>query len=160
MTTSESFELEGGCTCRSVRYRMTDKPMFVHCCHCSWCQRETGSAFVLNALIEGSRVKLLSGQPVVIDTLSHSGRGQKIVRCPHCHVAVWSHYAVSGDKINFIRVGTLDDSRRISPDIHIYTSTKHPWVVLPAGVRAVPEFYDPKTTWPEETMKRFMATRS
>ena len=48
--------LEGGCACGAVRYRLTSAPMFVHCCHCRDCQRQTGSAFVLNALIEADRV--------------------------------------------------------------------------------------------------------
>ena len=100
MTEEAAFSLEGGCTCRQVRYRMTSKPMFVHCCHCRWCQRETGTAFALNALIESDRVVLLSGEPEAVNTPSNSGNGQKIVRCPVCRIAVWSHYAGAGDKLH------------------------------------------------------------
>jgi hypothetical protein len=159
MTATEEFSLEGGCTCRAVRYRITRKPMFVHCCHCRWCQRETGTAFALNALVETDRVVLLSGQPITVHTPSNSGKGQKIVRCPVCHVAVWSHYSQAGEKLSFIRVGTLDEPDRISPDIHIYTSSKQPWVVLPPGAPAVAEFYDPKKAWPRESMARWAALR-
>jgi hypothetical protein len=139
---------------------MNGRPLFVHCCHCSWCQRETGSAFAVNALIESDRVDLLAGAPERIVTPSLSGRGQIVMRCPNCRVALWSHYAGSGESISFIRVGTLDEPASMPPDIHIFTSTKLPWVTLPDGVPAVPEFYKPAEHWPRETMARWQATRS
>ena len=74
------FPLEGGCDCRAVRYRMERPPMFVHCCHCRWCQRETGASFALNAMIEAEHVTTLTGEPALIDTPSASGRGQMIAR--------------------------------------------------------------------------------
>ena len=157
---SGEMPVEGGCSCRTVRYRLTATPIFVNCCHCSWCQRETGSAFVLNAMVETDRIVLLAGAPISIDTPSASGRGQKIVRCPQCHVALWSHYSGAGQGIAFLRVGTLDAPGQFPPDIHIYTSTRLPWVVLPEGVRAVPEYYDAKTTWPAASLERFRAARS
>ena len=155
MTTDEIRSLQGGCTCGGVRYRLTAPPMFVHCCHCSWCQRETGSAFVVNALIEADRVEILRGVAEVIDTPSASGKGQKIHRCPGCKIALWSNYAGAGDAIRFVRVGTLDESARVPPDIHIFTSTKQPWVVLPSGVPAVPEFYRYDDYWPAESIERY-----
>jgi hypothetical protein len=145
---------EGGCTCRQIRYRMSGDPMFVHCCHCRWCQRETGSAFVINALIEADRVTLLQGAPEVVDTPSNSGQGQRISRCPNCRVAVWSSYAGAGDALRFLRVGTLDDPDSFSPDIHIFTSTKQPWVVLPQGTPAVPEYYKSAEHWPKDSLER------
>ena len=145
---------EGGCTCRSIRYRMTSRPLFVNCCHCRWCQRETGSAFAINAMIEADRVVLLGGEVDVVDTPSASGKGQKIARCPHCRVAVWSNYGGGGDKVRFVRVGTLDEPDRLPPDVHIFTSSKQPWVVLPEGARAVPEYYKSAEVWPAESLAR------
>jgi hypothetical protein len=145
---------EGGCACRFVRYRMTSKPLFVHCCHCTWCQRETGTAFALNAMIEADRVALLQGDVEVIDTPSLSGKGQKIARCPKCRVALWSNYAGAGDAVRFVRVGTLDEAGRFPPDIHIFASSKQPWVVLPEGAPAVPEFYSIAERWPKESLER------
>ena len=130
------MNFDGGCDCRTLRYRMTSGPMFVHCCHCRWCQRESGSAFALNALIEADRVQLLTGVPEMVDTPSASGRGQRIARCPSCRVAVWSHYAGAGDAASFVRVGTLDEPDRLPPDVHIFTSTRQPWVRLPEGAPA------------------------
>jgi hypothetical protein len=145
---------DGGCTCRFVRYRMAGAPLFVHCCHCRWCQRETGSAFALNAMIEADRVELLAGRVELVATPSNSGKGQKIARCPVCRVAVWSHYAGAGDAVCFVRVGTLDEPDRLPPDIHIFTSTKQPWVVLPPGVPAVAEYYKASECWPAESLAR------
>ena len=152
-----SAELTGACACGAVRYRLASLPMFVHCCHCKWCQRETGSAFVLNALIEADRVELLSGAPVTVDTPSESGSGQRVVRCPECQVALWSFY--SSPKIAFVRVGTLDSRAACPPDIHIFTESKQPWVPLPPDALAVPEFYDYAATWPEESYARFRAAK-
>jgi hypothetical protein len=144
----------GGCTCRSVRYHLTSAPLFVHCCHCRWCQRETGSAFALNALIEADRVHLLAGAVEVVDTPSNSGKGQKIARCPTCHVAVWSNYAGAGDAMRFVRVGTLDEPDRCPPDIHIFTASKQPWVLLPPGTPAVAEYYKASEVWPPASLER------
>ena len=139
MSGETGYPLEGGCACRFVRYSMTTRPLFVHCCHCTWCQRETGASFALNAMIESDRVTLEHGEVSVIETPSNSGKGQRIARCPRCHIAVWSHYAGAGDAVRFVRVGTLDEPARLPPDIHIFTSTKQPWVVLPEGTPAVAE---------------------
>ena len=155
--TTETFE--GGCTCRRVRYRMKSRPLFVHCCHCSWCQRETGSAFAVNAMIEADRVELTAGAPEAVMTPSNSGKGQKIWRCPNCRIALWSNYSGAGDAVRFVRVGTLDTPAAMPPDIHIFTSTKQPWVVIPPGAKAVPEFYRMSETWPKESLERRAAMK-
>ena len=149
---TESTFFDGGCTCRFVRYRMTTRPLFVHCCHCRWCQRETGASFALNALIEADRMRLVQGDVEVIDTPSNSGKGQKISRCPKCRIAVWSNYAGAGEAINFIRVGTLDEPDRLPPDIHIYTASKQPWVILPPDMPAVAEYYRHPTDGPRKAL--------
>jgi len=153
------FPAEGGCDCRAIRYRMTSRPLFVHGCHCRWCQRESGGAFAINAMIEADRVELLAGEPMVVDTPSNSGKGQKIARCPTCHIALWSNYGGGGDTVRFVRVGTLDNPDQMPPDIHIFTASKQPWVVLPEGVPAVEEYYPAKDYWPAESLARREALR-
>ncbi len=152
----EQQAYDGGCTCRAVRFRMNSAPMFVHCCHCRWCQRETGSAFALNALIEADRVQVLAGSVEVIDTPSASGKGQKIARCPKCRVAVWSHYAYGAisNAVRFVRVGTLDEPARLAPSVHIYTKSKLPWLALPSDVPALPGFYKASEIWPKADLER------
>jgi hypothetical protein len=151
---SNSDAYEGGCTCGAVRYRMTSEPMFVHCCHCRWCQRETGASFALNAMIEADRVVLLRGSPETVETPSASGKGQKIIRCPDCHVALWSNYAGASDVLRFVRVGTLDEPDRLTPDVHIYTASKQPWVALPPEIPAFEEYYNRNELWPKESLAR------
>ena len=128
--------------------------MFVHCCHCRWCQRESGSAFALNAMIEAERVELLSGAPELVHTPTLSGKGQKVMRCARCRIALWSHYAGAGDALSFVRVGTLDDPDQLPPDIHIFTSSKQPWVQLDPATPAVPEYYASRSYWPEASLAR------
>jgi len=149
---AETFD--GGCACGEIRYRMEDKPLVVHCCHCHWCQRETGASFALNAMIESGQVTVLNGKPEKVVTPSNSGEGQAIWRCPSCKVAVWSHYAGAQDKLNFVRVGTLDEAGRLSPDVHIFTSSKQPWVVIPDGQPVFEEYYDKKKHWSKESLAR------
>ena len=148
------YPLDGGCSCRRVRYRLLTSPLFVHCCHCRWCQRESGAAFALNAMIESDRVVELGAAPELVDTPSASGEGQVIARCPHCHVAVWSHYGGAGPLLKFVRVGTLDEPDHLPPDIHIFTASRQPWVVLPAAVPAVAEYYDRDKYWPAASLER------
>ena len=154
MVDANAFPAEGGCDCRTVRYRMETAPLFVHCCHCRWCQRESGASFALNALIEADRVSGLGQSPELVHTPSESGSGQLIARCPKCKVAVWSNYAGAGPLIRFIRVGTLDNPNFLPPDIHIFTASKQPWVVLPAGTPAVAEYYERERHWPSASLAR------
>jgi hypothetical protein len=131
--------------------------MIVHACHCRWCQRETGTVHALNAVYEAERVVHTGAEPEIIDTPSASGKGQKIARCPKCKVAIWSNYSQSGALSRFVRVGTLDEPDRLPPDIHIYTSSKQPWVVLPSGAKAVSAFYNPAEVWSPESRERWRA---
>lgn len=134
--------------------------MFVHCCHCHWCQRETGSAFAVNGLIERERLELLNGEPEAVETPSASGAGQIIFRCPGCRVAVWSHYGAAREKVCFVRIGTLDEADACPPDIHIFTASKQAWVVIPDGVPSVPEYYQRSKYWPAESVERYRAVMS
>ncbi|MDE2517714.1 MAG: GFA family protein [Rhodospirillales bacterium] len=154
MPDPDPFPQEGGCDCGKIRYRMETAPLIVHCCHCRWCQRETGSAFAVNAAIEADRVTLLADAPILVDTPSASGNGQKIARCPHCHVAVWSHYSGLGPLLRYVRVGTLDRAQTLAPDIHIFTAAKQPWVVIPPGAVSFAEYYDPARQWPPASLAR------
>ena len=147
-----TYPLEGGCACGAVRYRLTTPPLFVNCCHCTWCQRETGGAFVINAIIERDRLEV-AGETVAVDTASESGTGQIIHRCRTCQVALWSHYG-RRTYAAFVRAGTLDRKDAIRPDAHIFTRSKVPWVVLPADQPAFEIFYELEKQWPPESLAR------
>ena len=146
-------ERGGACCCRTVRYRLLAEPMFVNCCHCTDCQRHTGSAFAINALIETDRIELLSGAPEPISMPTESGRPHDIYRCPTCQVAVWSDYG-RRPKLRFVRVATLDEPHAIKPDAHIYVRSKVPWVQLPPDARVFQVFYDLEKEWPAASLAR------
>jgi hypothetical protein len=148
-----SDSLQGGCACSAVRYRLGEAPMFVHCCHCRDCQRQTGSAFVLNALVETERVVLLAGEPAPVAVPTDSGRPHRIFRCPACQTAVWSEYGGAAN-LRFVRVGTLDQPAVVMPDVHIYVRSRLPWVSLPAGVPAFEAYYDARKLWPAASLER------
>lgn len=146
-------DLEGGCACGAVRYRLRSAPMVVHCCHCRDCQRQTGSAFVLNALIEADRVELLSGDPLPFRMPTDSGLPHDILRCPACGTAIWSVYGGKA-ALRFVRVGTLDNPSALPLDIHIYTRSKLPWVTLPTDKPAFEAYYDSRKVWPTASLER------
>lgn len=153
MATSSSDYLAGGCACGAVRYRIRMPPMFVNCCHCRDCQRETGSAFVLNAIIETDRIEVLKGNPMPVTLPTHSGRPHDIYRCPVCQIALWSDYG-RRPNLRFVRVSTIDEAASIKPDAHIFTRSKLPWVRLPDDMPAFDIYYDMKALWPAESLKR------
>jgi hypothetical protein len=146
------MQREGGCACGAVRYRLTSDPLFIHCCHCLNCQRQTGSAFVINLLIEADRFELLSGAPQAVDVPRDDGSNQRIFRCPTCEVAVFSEYSHPG--VRFVRGGTLDQPDSVSPDVHIYTRSKLSWVTLPASTPAFDVYYDTRALWPAASLER------
>lgn len=159
MTDANMCGARGGCTCGALRYELTASPLFVHCCHCRWCQRESGSAFAINLLIEAGNVRLLSGTPNRVAVPTNSGKGQTFSRCPECQIAVWSNYAGAGDAVQFVRAGSLDDADCVTPDIHIYTASKQPWVLLPPGVPAMPGYYRRSEHWPKASLDRYANLR-
>jgi hypothetical protein len=150
-----SGEREGGCACGTVRYRLASEPMFVHCCHCLNCQRQTGSAFVVNLLIEADRIEITAGAPEAVDAPRDDGSAQRIFRCPRCQVALFSRY--TSEAVRYVRGGTLDDPRGIRPDVHIFTRSKVAWVALPPDVPAFDVYYDTRALWPADSLRRLEA---
>jgi hypothetical protein len=153
-----SVPREGGCACGEIRYRLTTEPLFTHCCHCLNCQRQTGSAFVINLLIEADHVEVLSGDPQPIDVARDDGSKQRIFRCPTCQVAVFSEYG--WPELLFVRAGTLHQPSEVTPDVHIFTRSKLAWIALPDSVPAFEVYYDSRTLWPEASLERLDAIRA
>lgn len=148
----------GQCFCGAVRYRLVGAPMFVHCCHCRDCQRQTGSAFAVNGLIEAEKIEVFEGEPVPVRMATESGYPHDIYRCPSCHSALWSDYGGRG-WLRFLRLATLDDPGAFTPDVHIYTRSRLPWVALPDGARVFEDYYDVRKEWPPESQARYKAAK-
>ncbi len=152
-----SGQREGGCACGELRYRLASEPMFIHCCHCLNCQRQTGSAFVVNLMFEADRVEQLAGEPAITHAPRDDGSTQRIYRCPHCQVAIYSEY--TSPSLRYVRAGTLDEPRDIVPDVHIFTRSKVDWLTLPDGAPSFDVYYDTETLWPKEAYARLQASR-
>jgi hypothetical protein len=152
---SMADQREGGCSCGSLRYRLASAPLLVHCCHCRNCQRQTGSAFVVNLLIETERLEVIEGAAQPVDVPRDDGSLQRIFRCPQCQVAVFSEYG--RPEVRFVRAGTLDDPTDVTPDVHIFTRSKVGWVALPETAPAYEEYYDESQLWPAESLRRLQA---
>lgn len=151
---------EGGCDCGKVRYRLNAEPMMINVCHCRACQRQTGSAFGVNLLIEAEHVELLGNEPVAREVPSGSGKGQAIHYCAACGSSVWSVYHAAGDGVRFVRGGTLDDPTLTVPSAHIWTESKAPWVVIPDSMPQFAQFFGGKDivpTFGEENAARWRA---
>jgi hypothetical protein len=146
---------EGGCACGALRYRLGSDPLFIHCCHCLNCQRQTGSAFVINLMIEASRVEIVAGAPQPVEVPRDDGRTQLIFRCPNCQVAVFSEYG--RPEVWFVRGGTLDRPSDVTPDVHIFTKSKVGWINIPESAPAFEVYYDMKALWPTASLERLNA---
>jgi hypothetical protein len=149
---------EDGCARGQPRYRLAGAPMLIHCCHCRDCQRQTGSALVINAPIETDRIALLAGDLRRVAVPTNSGRPHQVFRCATCQTAMWSEYGEI-ETLRFVRVGTLDDPAAIPPNVHIYVRSKLPWVTLPEGVPSFEAYYDSQKLWPAVSLKRRSAIR-
>jgi hypothetical protein len=148
---------DGGCACGAVRYRLAGAPMFVHCCHCTECQRRTGSAFAINGPIEADRVTILAGEDAVMGLLPHDGGTPGVVACGRCGVVLWFHHRLWKERIKLVAIGTLDDARAFPPRAHCFVRSKHPWVGLPADAIAADELFDMAGAWTPDEMGRLAA---
>ena len=154
-----SEPIEGGCFCGRIRYRLKRRPMFVHCCHCTDCQRQVSSAFAINGIVEAENVELLQGEPVMVTLSTDSGRPHDVYRCAECQSALWSDYG-RRKWLRFVRLATLDEPSAFPPDVHIYTRSKLDWAPLPANARAFEAYYDMQAEWPKESRERLDAARA
>ena len=156
MTSEGKEKYSGACGCGQLTYQLASAPMFVHCCHCQECQTQTGSAFVLNAIIETDQVHV-DGKRTEHGFPTPSGKGQIITRCADCGTAISSRYMVRLGKMTYIRVGTLSNPAECPPDVQIFTSSKQPWVPLSSAIPSFEEFYNFKEVWPEHAYVRMQA---
>jgi len=154
MSKTEAQIIEGGCACGSVRYRLEAPPLIVHCCHCHACQRETGSAFAVNILIEKYTSPIIHGETEAFAVPTESGNPHTYFKCSLCQGTVWHEYDPPGAHVRFFPAGTLDAGHGIEPDIHIFTDSKQPWVPIPPGAKSVPQFYEYQETWRPESFER------
>jgi hypothetical protein len=148
------MSLEGGCACRAVRYKLTASPLIVHACHCRDCQRLTGGPFVINIWIEKKFVETGAVAPKSCRLAGGSGKPNEVFFCERCGTTLWSRYDIVPSECLFVRAGTLDDPAAVTPDVHIFTRSKLPWLELPETARAFPTIYKIDEVWPAESRER------
>jgi hypothetical protein len=151
---------DGGCACGEVRYRMHDQPLFVHCCHCARCQRETGTPFAHHAMIEYTKFTVLQGTPDFVLVPTDSGGKHWVARCPSCRTAMWNEHGTRLAITRYVRVGTLDAPAALPPRAHIYTRSRQPWLALSPDVPSYRAYYDAAKVWPPESLARYAAAKA
>jgi hypothetical protein len=149
--------MEGGCSCGAIRYQLTNTPLIVHACHCRDCQRITGGPHVINIWIERKFVEASGAEPKSHLMRGGSGKNHEVFFCGECGTYVWSRYHIAPGDCLFVRAGTLDHPEAVTPDVHIFTRSKLPWVRLPEGARSFESIYDIPKVWPEASLKRLRA---
>ena len=151
---------DGGCACGHVRYRMHAAPLFVHACHCTRCQRETGGPFAHHAMIEFTAFSVLEGEPDFVLVPTDSGGKHWVARCPKCRTAMWNEHGTRKAITRYVRVGTLDEPGKFPPLAHIYSRSKQPWLSLADGAPQFAGYYDAAKIWPKESLARYAAARA
>jgi hypothetical protein len=154
------MNLEGGCACGSIRYRLTATPLIVHACHCRDCQRVTGGAFVINVWIERPFVERLSGNPKSFLLAGGSGKDHEVYFCEQCGTYLWSRYQIAPGDALFVRAGTLDEPESVKPDVHIFTRSKLPWLDIPKDVPEFNTIYDIEKVWSADSKERLRRNRA
>lgn len=158
-TPASTLPLDGGCACGTVRFRFLAAPLYVHCCHCTRCQRETGGPFAHHAMIEFSQFALLSGEAEFVSVPTDSGNTHWVARCPSCRTAMWNEYGTRPSITRYVRVGTFDTPAALPPLAHIFTKSKQSWLTLPEAALTFRSYYDPKKVWPAESLARYEAAK-
>ena len=179
----QKYPITGGCACKKLRYTLHAPPLVVHCCHCTECQCQSGCVvpyhvspdliktlticccrgpFAINALVEHHNITHDEGEPELVHCPAANEGGQTIARCKECKVAIWSNYSKSGELIRFVRAGTLDKDPsgkdvwkgHLDTMVHIYTTTKVPWLTLPKNAKTFDALYDLDSDWSSESKQR------
>jgi len=159
-TSPADAPLDGGCACGALRYCMHSAPMFVHCCHCTRCQRETGGPFAHHAMIEFDRMSLLCGEPEFVLVPTDSGGRHWVARCPQCRTALWNEHGSRKAVTRYVRVGTLDAPDRCPPLAHIFVRSKQRWVPLAPDIPVFEAYYVATKVWPAASLARYAAAKA
>jgi hypothetical protein len=135
-------EILGGCLCGGVRYRFTGEPLAYYACHCTDCQRQTGSAFGLSMIVHREAVEVLRGEPRLFEVSMPDGRTKRGRCCPECPVRLWGE-PVKLPQLLILRPGTFDDPGVHEPFGDIWTQSARPWVGFTRGPRFEGQPKDP-----------------
>lgn len=122
--------LRGACQCRAVRYEISQEPLTIYACHCTDCQRQSGSAFSLSMIVPREAVTIVAGQPKEWIRRTESGRLVSCLLCGDCGSRLY-HNPKTNEAITIVKSGTLDESRGLDPVGHIWTRSAQSWFPIP-----------------------------
>ena len=146
--------LTGGCICGEVKYKLTETPLFTQACHCKDCKILTGSSYVINSSVLENTL-IVEGEVSSSEGLKGgSDKPFKAYFCTKCGTYLYTDYDSAVGRMN-VRTKTLDKSKDFPPQVHIFTKDRDPWLNLKDNVICFEKMYDPKKTWPEESLKRY-----
>jgi len=120
----------GGCLCGLIRYRLTEEPLTLYACHCTDCQRGTGSAFALSMIVFKSALELRQGDPRTYAVTLSDGRQKHGKFCGECGTRLWGE-PPKFPLVVVVQPGTLDDTTSLHPIGHIWTRSAQPWISIP-----------------------------
>ena len=149
--------IHGGCFCGSTRYRLETAPLFCYACHCTDCNKQTGSVYACFTSIENDHITSIGALPPKITTAIRSGGIiRHMASCGKCGTRLWA----SGDTTPVtadIATGTLDLPELMEPDLHSYIESKISWAILPESAKTCRGPFDYRKHWPKSSLKRLEA---
>lgn len=122
----------GRCLCGEIEYRLNEEPVTYYACHCTDCQKRSGSSFGLSMLVKRSSLEVTKGEPSLQVLKGPDGTPRRQRNCRSCGIRLWSEPA-KYPELAVLRPGSLDDIKSFQPVAHIWTRSKLPWVQIPAG---------------------------
>ena len=150
---AKNESLTGRCICGQVKYKITEKPLFTQACHCTDCKIITGSSYVINTSVLDNTL-IIEGEVASTELKAGSGATSKAYFCTKCGTYIYTDYASAVGRLT-VRTKTLNNSENFPPQVHIFIKDKDPWLKLTEDAICFEKMYDPKKTWPEESLKRY-----
>jgi hypothetical protein len=150
--------IDGGCACGAVRYRLLKPPLFVHCCHCTRCQRESGTAYVAHGMIERANLEW-DGEVTAVRLPTDSKTRHEIVHCAACLTPLWGQHGRQPSVMVYLKVGTFDAPERCPPNAHIFVRSKLAWVAINPDIPQFARYYNAAKVWPQESLERYATAR-
>jgi len=123
----------GRCFCEAVQYRITEEPLTFYACHCTDCQKRSGSAFGLSMWVNRSAIEVTHGHAALQISSGHDDRLRHGRVCIQCNTRLWSE-PENQPQLAVVRPGTLDDTSWLRPVAHVWTKSAQPWFEFPEGV--------------------------
>jgi hypothetical protein len=126
-----SMPLKGGCQCDKLRFELSAPPLMLYACHCTNCQKQTGSAFVLSTAIVENTFSFIEGEPAKVEWTADSETQRYGLYCSDCGGRICNGQTPSIGVLS-LRAGTFDEKSWVRPAAHIWVKSAQPWIKFEA----------------------------